>query len=140
LSQNRRLAAIVFTDIVGFSRLTNIDPLRARELNEEHQKIVRQYLLKYEGLERQTTGDGFFLEFKSAFQAMNCAIEIQQTLHDRNLTRSDENQIQIRIGLHLGDVFEKDNEIFGDGVNIAARLEALAEPGVYVYLKRFTSL
>ena len=118
----------MFTDIVGFSRLTNQNPLRARELNEEHQKIIRQYLIKYEGLERQTTGDGFFLEFKSAVQALSCAIEVQQSLHDRNLTRSSENQIQIRIGLHLGDIFEKGSDIFGDSVNVAARLEALAEP------------
>lgn len=138
--QNRRLAAIMFTDIVGFSRLTNQNPLRARELNEEHQKIVRAYLQKYEGFERQTTGDGFFIEFKSAIQAMNCAIEVQQALHDRNLTRSSENQVQIRIGLHLGDIFEKNNEIFGDGVNIASRLEALAEPGGVCVSKTFCDL
>jgi class 3 adenylate cyclase len=140
LAQNRRLAAIMFTDIVGFSRLTNLNPLLARELNEEHQKIVRQCLAKCEGFERQTTGDGFFLEFKSAIQAMNCAIEIQQTLHDRNLVRSAENQIQIRIGLHLGDIFEKNDEIFGDGVNIAARLEALAEPGGVCLSRTFYDL
>jgi len=138
--QNRRLAAIMFTDIVGFSRLTNQNPLLARELNEEHQKIVRQCVAKCEGLERQTTGDGFFLEFKSAIQAMNCAIEIQQILHDRNLVRSAENQVQIRIGLHLGDIFEKNDEIFGDGVNIAARLEALAEPGGVCLSRTFYDL
>ncbi len=140
MTQSRRLAAIMFTDIVGFSRLTNLNPLLARELNEEHQKIVRQCLIKCDGLERQTTGDGFFLEFKSAIQAMNCAIEIQQILHDRNLIRSSENQIQIRIGLHLGDIFEKNEEIFGDGVNIAARLEALAEPGGICLSRTFYDL
>lgn len=140
MAENRRLAAIMFTDIVGFSRLTNINPLLARELNEEHQKIVRDCLAKCDGLERQTTGDGFFLEFKSAIQAMQCAIEIQQTLYDRNLVRSAENQIQIRIGLHLGDIFEKNSEIFGDGVNIAARLEALAEPGGVCLSRTFYDL
>ena len=130
----------MFTDMVGFSRVTQINPLLARELNEQHQKIIRSYLSKYEGIEKQTTGDGFFAEFKSAIEAMNCAVEIQQAIHDRNLTRSSENQIFIRIGLHLGDIFEKEGEIFGDSVNIAARLEPLAESSGICLSKSFFEL
>lgn len=140
MSHSRRLAALMFTDMVGFSRLTNQNPLLARELNEEHQKIVREFLKKYEGHERQTTGDGFFVEFFSATEAMQCAVEIQQALHDRNLTRSVENKIQIRIGLHVGDIFEKDHEIFGDTVNITARLEPLSEPEGICVSKNFYDL
>lgn len=140
MSRHKRLAAIMFTDMVGFSRLTHENPMMARELNEEHQQIVREHLKKFDGYERQSTGDGFFIEFNSASQALKCAVEIQQSLNDRNLTRSTGNQVQIRIGLHLGDIHEKDQEIFGDSVNIAARLEPLALPGGICLSKQFYEL
>ena len=80
------------------------------------------------GREIEAVGDGFFVEFPSALAAARCAAEIQRTLHDRDSSVSSERRIEVRIGLHLGDVVAQDNRVHGDGVNIAARIEPLAEP------------
>jgi class 3 adenylate cyclase len=123
----RKLAAIMFTDMVGFSALTQSDEAKALKLLAEHNEIFRAVLGKHEGREVKSTGDGFLLEFPSALNAVQCAIEVQQTLHDRNLIEED--KIGVRIGIHLGDVVSRDGDIFGDGVNIASRIEPLAETG-----------
>lgn len=125
----RRLSAIMFTDIVGYSALTQKNEALALELLDEHRRILRPFFAKHDGREIKTAGDSFFAEFNSAVEATNCAIEIQETLHQRNKTVQQEQQIQIRIGLHIGDVVYTDKDVHGDGVNIAARMEPLAKPG-----------
>ena len=124
----RRLAAIMFTDMVGYSALSQKNESLALELLEEHRKILRLIFLKYSGREIDTAGDSFFVEFISAVDAANCAIEIQTTLLQRNVTAEPEKQIRIRIGLHIGDVVQIGSNVHGDGVNIAARLEPLCTP------------
>ena len=125
----RRLSAIMFTDMVGYSALTQKNESLALELLEEHRKIVRPFFPKHDGREIETAGDSFFVEFNSAVEATNCAIEIQSALHDRNKTQPELRHILLRIGLHIGDVVYVDNHVHGDGVNIAARMEPLATPG-----------
>jgi TolB-like protein/class 3 adenylate cyclase/Flp pilus assembly protein TadD len=125
----RRLSAIMFTDIVGYSALTQKNEALALELLDEHRGILRPFFTRHEGREIKTAGDSFFVEFNSAVEATNCAIEIQGTLHERNKSVPQEQQIQIRIGLHIGDVVYTDKDVHGDGVNIAARMEPLAQPG-----------
>ncbi|HEY6435237.1 MAG TPA: adenylate/guanylate cyclase domain-containing protein, partial [Ignavibacteriaceae bacterium] len=124
----RRLAAIMFTDMVGYSTLAQKNELLALELLEEHRRILRPIFLKYSGREIDTAGDSFFVEFISAVDAASCAIEIQTTLLKRNVTAGIEKQIKIRIGLHIGDVVQIGSNVHGDGVNIAARLEPLCTP------------
>ncbi len=125
----RRLSAIMFTDMVGYSALTQKNEALALELLDEHRKILRPFFTKYDGREIETAGDAFFVEFNSAVEATNCAIEIQTVLHERNKTEPQERRIGLRIGLHIGDVVYMDNHVHGDGVNIAARMEPLAQPG-----------
>src|SRR3990170_4134415 len=125
----RRLSAIMFTDMVGYSALTQKNEALALDLLEEHRKIVRPFFKKHGGREIETAGDSFFAEFTSAVEATNCAIEIQTTLNERNKTEPAERRILLRIGLHIGDVVFVDQQVHGDGVNIAARMEPLAQPG-----------
>lgn len=122
----RKLAAIMFTDMVGYSTLSQGNEELALKLLDRHQQILRSILPKYSGKEIETAGDSFFVEFNSAVEAANCAIEIQSTLYERNQNHDPEEQIKLRIGLHLGDVVQIDDRLHGDGVNIAARLEPLA--------------
>jgi adenylate cyclase len=128
-SEQRKLAAIMFTDMVGYSALTQRNEALALELLEEHRRVLRDLFPKFHGREVETTGDGFLLEFASALEAARCAIEIQRAICTRNLTVPHDHQIQVRIGIHVGDVIHKDGHVLGDGVNIAARLQPLAEPG-----------
>jgi adenylate cyclase len=125
----RRLSAIMFTDMVGYSSLTQRNEALALELLEEHRVILRPFFTKHDGREIETIGDAFFVEFNSAVEATNCAIEIQTILHERNKTEIPERFILLRIGLHIGDVVYSEQHVQGDGVNIAARLEPLAKPG-----------
>lgn len=125
----RRLSAIMFTDMVGYSALTQKNEALALDLLEEHRTIVRPFFEKHDGREIETAGDSFFVEFTSAVEATNCAIEIQTTLNERNKTEPAERRILLRIGLHIGDVVFVDQQVHGDGVNIAARMEPLAQPG-----------
>lgn len=125
----RKLAAIMFTDMVGYSALTQRNEALAWELLEEHRQILRPFFRKHGGREIETAGDSFFVEFNSAVEATNCAIEIQATLFERNKSQPEQKHIQLRIGLHIGDVVYRDNSVHGDGVNIAARMEPLAQPG-----------
>lgn len=119
----------MFTDMVAYSSLTQQNEALALELLGEHSKILRALFPKYQGTEIKGTGDGFLVEFASALAAVECAVEIQRTLARRNEAKPLENQIRIRIGIHLGDIVRRDGDAFGDGVNIAARIEPLAEPG-----------
>ena len=125
----RNLAAIMFTDMVGFSALSQRGEALAMELLEEHRGIVRSILPRHRGREVKTIGDGFLLEFPSALAAVEAGLEIQQALHQRNQDVPNERQVRLRIGIHVGDVIVREGDIHGDGVNIASRLEPLATPG-----------
>jgi len=125
----RKLAAIMFTDMVGYSALTQEDEALALELLEEHRQILRPFFPKHGGREVETAGDAFFVEFSSALEAVKCAIDIQKELWERNKNVSKERHLIIRIGIHLGDVVHKGANVLGDGVNIAARIEPLAQSG-----------
>jgi TolB-like protein/class 3 adenylate cyclase len=128
MSSDRRFAAIMFTDMVGYSALTQENESLSMELVKIQRVILRQCFSVHEGNEIKSTGDGFLVEFPTAIQAVDCAIEAQQSFHEYNGDASDERKIVIRIGVHEGEVDEHEGDIYGDGVNIAARIEPLAEP------------
>lgn len=125
----RKLAAIMLTDMVGYSALTQRNEKLALQLLEEQKELLRAAFLRYGGKEVKTIGDAFLVEFASAVEAVRSSIEIQETLAKRNLATPPERHIQVRIGLHVGDIVYQDDDVFGDGVNIASRIEPLAEPG-----------
>lgn len=129
LQGERRLAAIMFTDMVGFTALSQRDETLALKLLEEQRMVVRSRLAKYNGREIDTAGDSFLVEFVSSFEAVRCAIDIQSALRDANAGRPADEQILIRIGIHLGDVIHTGDNIAGDAVNVASRIEPLAAPG-----------
>jgi adenylate cyclase len=119
----------MFTDMVGYSSLTQRNEALALQLLEEHRNILRPLFVKHEGREIETAGDAFFVEFTSAVEATVCAIEIQKHLFERNKPEEKDRRIVLRIGIHIGDVVYAGKHVHGDGVNIAARLEPLAQPG-----------
>src|SRR5438093_2130810 len=125
----RKLAAIMFTDMVGYSALSQRDDKLALELLEEHRAVLRQIFPRFHGVEIKTIGDAFLVEFQSALEAAQCAIEIQRALAKRNADAPAERQIQVRIGIHIGDVVHRGDDVYGDGVNIASRIEQLAAAG-----------
>ncbi|MCH8874149.1 protein kinase, partial [candidate division KSB1 bacterium] len=125
----RKLSALMFTDMIGYSALTQKNESLAIELLEAHRQLLRPLFQKHGGNEVETIGDAFFVEFKSALEAVRCAIKIQKMLHRRNSKADQEKQIILRIGLHIGDVIHIGKHVHGDGVNIAARLEPLSAPG-----------
>src|ERR1700745_2279011 len=127
--EQRKLAAIMFTDMVGYSALSQRDSKLAVELLEEHRELLREIFPKFNGAEIKTIGDAFLVEFNSALEAAQCAIAIQRALAKRNADAPAERQIQVRIGIHIGDVVHRGGDVYGDGVNIASRLEPLAGPG-----------
>jgi class 3 adenylate cyclase len=127
-AKERRLAAIMFTDMVGFTALAQENESLALELLEEHRTLVRAALPRYRGREVKTIGDAFLLEFTNALDATACAIELQRVVRKRNRVRR-ESPIQLRIGIHVGDLVSVSGDVFGDAVNIASRIEPLAEPG-----------
>lgn len=129
MEEQRRLAAIMFTDMVGFSALTQRNEALALEVLNEHWRLLRSVFPRHGGREIRSMGDGVFVEFASALEAARCAIELQRMLHDHNASADPDRRILIRIGLHLGDVVESDGNVHGDGVNIASRIEPLASPG-----------
>src|SRR4030095_4807755 len=114
----RRLSAIMFTDMVGYSALTQKNEALALDLLSEHREILRPIFIEHGGREIETAGDSFFVEFNSAVEATKCAIEIQKLLYERNKAKPEEKNIRIRIGLHIGDVVYLDGHVHGDGVNI----------------------
>ncbi len=125
----RRLSVVMFTDMVGYSALTQKDESVALRLLEEHRQILRPLFTRHGGKEIKTIGDAFLVEFTSALEASTCAVAIQKDLHERNVAAVNAPLIEIRIGLHVGDVVFKERDVYGDGVNIASRIEPLAEPG-----------
>jgi class 3 adenylate cyclase len=125
--EQRRLAAVMFTDIVGYSSLTQKNERLALELLEEHRRIVRPIVARHNGQEIKTIGDAFLIEFPSALEAIECAVEVQRSLHAYNQQSTADRRVHIRIGIHLGDVIRRQNDVLGDAVNIASRIEPLAE-------------
>ena len=127
--EQRKLAAIMFTDMVGYSALSQRDEKLAQELLEEHRRLLREIFPRFHGTEIKTIGDAFLVEFASALEAAQCAIEIQRTLAHRDADAPADRQIQVRIGVHIGDVVHRGGDVYGDGVNIASRIEPVAGPG-----------
>src|SRR6058998_659003 len=129
LTEERKLAAIMFTDMVGYSALAQRDDKVALELLEEHRRLLREIFPRFHGTEIKTIGDAFLVEFSSALEAAQCAIEIQRTLAKRNHDVTSDRRIEVKIGIHIGDVVHRDGDVYGDGVNIASRIEQLAGAG-----------
>jgi adenylate cyclase len=124
----RRLAAIMFTDMVGYTSLTQANEPLALELLEKQRNVLRSTFGAHHGREVHTIGDAFLVEFESALDATQCAVELQTKLHGYNSTVPGERRIMLRVGIHLGDVTHRGDDVFGDAVNIASRIEPLAEP------------
>jgi TolB-like protein/class 3 adenylate cyclase/Flp pilus assembly protein TadD len=128
-TEQRKLAAIMFTDMVGYSILSQRNEALALELLTENQRLLRTQFPLFNGREVKITGDGFLVEFPSALQATQCAVEIQRAVAARNGAQPMERHIHVRIGIHVGDVVHREADMYGDGVNIAARIEPLAVGG-----------
>ena len=131
MAETRKLAAILAADVVGFSRLTGADEDRTlARLRALRSDLIDPTIAVYNGRVVKRTGDGAIVEFRSVVEAVRCAIEIQNSMIERNAGLPPERRIEFRIGIHLGDVVEEsDGDLMGDGVNIAARLEGVAQPG-----------
>jgi adenylate cyclase len=119
----------MFTDIVGFTALTQSSESDALKLLERHNQLLRPFFVRFHGREVKTMGDSFLVEFDSALDATTCAVEIQRSLRGDLPSGPERDRIRIRIGIHLGDVVVSDGDVLGDAVNIASRIEPLAEPG-----------
>ncbi len=119
----------MLTDIAGYTAMTQADEQLALELLSEHALLLRDRFASHQGREVKGTGDGFLVEFPSALDAVRCAIDIQEALHERNATVPEDRSLRLRIGIHLGDVVHRGDDVFGDGVNITSRVEPLAQPG-----------
>jgi len=130
MASTRRLAAILAADVAGYSRLMGADEEGTYELLKAHlRELVDPKITDYHGRIVKNTGDGFLAEFASVVDAVRCAVEVQRGMVDRNGETPEDERITFRMGINLGDVIAEEDDIYGDGVNIAARLEALAEPG-----------
>jgi adenylate cyclase len=126
----RRLTAILAADVAGYSRLMGADEEGTHERLKAHlRELVDPKIAEHRGRVVKNTGDGFLAEFQSVVDAVRCAVEVQRGMAERNQETPPERRIEFRIGVNLGDVIAEEHDIFGDGVNVAARLEALAEPG-----------
>ena len=131
MSETRKLAAILVSDVVGYSRLAGADEDRIlARLRTLRSDLIDPTIAVHHGRIVKRTGDGSIIEFRSVVDAVNFAIEIQRAMVERNAEVAPDKRIEFRIGIHLGDVVEEsDGDLMGDGVNIAARLEGIAKPG-----------
>jgi len=130
MTTSRRLAAILAVDVAGYSRLMGADEEGTHErLRANIRELVDPKIKEHRGRIVKNTGDGLLAEFQSVVDAVRCAVEVQRGMLDREPELPEERRIRFRIGVNLGDIIAEDDDIFGDGVNVAARLEALAEPG-----------
>src|SRR6201993_1033576 len=125
----RRLAAIVAADVAGYSRLMGLDEVGTARTLREHRKVTDALVAKHGGRLVKTTGDGGLLEFPSVVDAVECAVAVQTVMAERNDGIPQNRRMQFRIGINLGDILIEGDDILGDGVNVAARLEGIAEPG-----------
>src|SRR5215472_14581239 len=125
----RRLTAILAADVAGYSRLMGADEEGTHERLQTHlRELVNPKIADHRGRIVKNTGDGFLAEFQSVVDAVRCAVEVQRGMIDREPEVPEDRRIRFRIGVNLGDVIAEGEDIFGDGVNIAARMEGLAEP------------
>ena len=126
----RRLAAIVSTDVVGYSRLMGADEVGTlARLKAYRRDLIDPRIDQHRGRIVKTTGDGLLIEFPSVIDAVQCALEVQQLIAERNVALSETEQMRFRIGINLGDVIIEPDDIYGDGINVAARLQTISEPG-----------
>jgi len=126
----RKLSAILAADVVGYSRLMGVDEEGTLERFKAHRaELIDRKIAEHQGRIVKTTGDGLLVEFSSVVDAVRCAVEIQRDMAERNAGLPQDRRIDFRIGINLGDIIVDGDDIYGDGVNVAARLEALAEPG-----------
>ncbi len=126
----RRLATILAADVVGYSRLMEQDEARTLvALRARRRSVLQPLVARYQGRVFKVTGDGVLIEFGSAVNALQCAVDLQHAMAAANDGLAEDRRIVLRIGVNLGDVMVEGSDLYGDGVNIAARLEAIAEPG-----------
>jgi adenylate cyclase len=129
MTVTRKLAAILAADVAGYSRLMGADEEGTLERLKAHRReLIDPKIAEHRGRIVKTTGDGMLVEFASPVEAVRCAVEIQRSMVDRNASEPPERRITFRVGVNLGDIIIEGRDIYGDGVNIAARLEGLAEP------------
>jgi adenylate cyclase len=130
----RKLAAILAIDVVGYSRLMGVDETGTHaRLKELRQVLIEPAIAAHHGRMVKLMGDGALVEFASVVDAVQCAVAIQQGMAERNAETPKDRRIELRIGVNLGDVIVEGDDIYGDGVNVAARLEGLADPGGVCY-------
>jgi adenylate cyclase len=129
MRQSRRLAAIMAADIAGYSALMRSDEARTVDDLKGHQAVVLPMVGEFGGRVIDTAGDGILAEFPSVLNAVECAVAIQRKMVERNATVEPQRRMEFRIGINFGDVIYDGDRLFGDGVNVAARLEGIAEPG-----------
>src|SRR6201987_1801848 len=122
-------AAIVAADVAGYSRLMGLDEVGTARTLREHRKVTDALVAKHGGRLVKTTGDGVLLEFPSVVDAVECAVAVQAVMAERNQGVPEDRRMLYRIGINLGDILIEGDDILGDGVNVAARLEGIAEPG-----------
>lgn len=147
IDHSRKLAAIMFTDIVGYSRMMSADEDHALRLLDIHDSLLTATIADHGGHVLKRMGDAIFAEFDSATQAVRCGIRIQERLREHNQSAAAGDQLSVRIGIHLGEVVVREKDLFGEGINVAARLESLARPGgicisdaVYQAVKRHAGI
>ena len=130
MASTRRLAAILAADVAGYSRLMGVDEEGTlAELKAIRHELSDPKVKEHRGRIVKTTGDGLLIEFASVVDAVRCAVEVQRAMAERNADVPADRRIELRMGINLGDIIRDGRDIYGDGVNVAARLEGLAEPG-----------
>ena len=131
MAETRKLAAILAADVAGYSKLAGADEERTlARLRALRSDLIDPTIALHHGRVVKRTGDGVLIEFRSVVDAVRCAIEVQNGMAERNAGLPPERRIELRVGIHLGDVVEEsDGDLMGDGINIAARLEGIADPG-----------
>ncbi len=125
----RKLTTILAADVEGYTRLMRADEEATLKILGEYREIIDGLIARHDGRVFSTAGDSVLAEFGSAVEAVRCAISCQEEIASRNAELADDRKLMFRIGINVGDVMVRDGDLFGDGVNVAARLEGLAEPG-----------